>query len=375
MQVLSHSRLLCDKAFFIRQNRVPRSRKQLRRDEMRQKETKNSMRKGAIGMKKFMAMTMAMVMAAMALTGCGGSDAADDKASGDIPVIGINQYGQHASLDNCREGFLQGLEEAGLKEGVDYKIEYQNAGFDDNAATQIAQNFSAKNVALMCAIATPSATACYAAAEDKDIPVIFTAITDPEEAKLTGGNITGTSDKLPIEGQLQLIRKVQPDAKTIGILYTTSEPNSVSAVKEYQEKAGEYGFTIEALGVMTQAEVNQATDTLISKGVDCFTNLTDNNVVGVLPSILEKTNEAGIPVYGSEIEQVKLGCVASAGIEYVALGRQTGMMAAKILKGEAKASDMPYETISEFEIYVNPDAMAALKLSADVENAIDVTAE
>ena len=282
-------------------------------------------------MKKFMAMTMAMVMAAMALTGCGSSNAADDKASGDIPVIGINQYGQHASLDNCREGFLQGLEEAGLKEGVDYKIEYQNAGFDDNAATQIAQNFSAKNVALMCAIATPSATACYAAAEDKDIPVIFTAITDPEEAKLTGGNITGTSDKLPIEGQLELIRKVQPDAKTIGILYTTSEPNSVSAVKEYQEKAGEYGFKIEALGVMTQAEVNQATDTLISKGVDCFTNLTDNNVVGVLPSILEKTNEAGIPVYGSEIEQVKLGCVAAEGLDYLALGRQTGLMAAKVL--------------------------------------------
>lgn len=145
------------------------------------------------------------------------------------------------------------------------------------------------------------------------------------------------ANKLPIEGQLELIRKVQPDAKTIGILYTTSEPNSVSAVKEYQEKAEEYGFKIEALGVMTQAEVNQATDTLISKGVDCFTNLTDNNVVGVLPSnSWKKTNEAGIPVYGSEIEQVKLGCVASAGIEYVALGRQTGMMAAKILKGEAK---------------------------------------
>lgn len=327
-------------------------------------------------MKKFMAMTMAMVMTAMALTGCGGSASAEEgAASGDVPVIGISQYGQHASLDNCREGFLLGLEEAGLVEGVDYTIDYQNAGFDDNVATQIAQNFSANNVALMCAIATPSATACYAAAEDKDIPVIFTAITDPEEAKLTGGNITGTSDKLPIEGQLQLIREMQPDAKTIGILYTTSEPNSVSAVKEYQEKAGDYGFTIEALGVTSQAEVNQATDTLISKGVDCFTNLTDNNVVGVLPSILEKTNDAGIPVYGSEIEQVKLGCVASAGIEYVALGKQTGLMAAKILKGEAAAADMPYETISEFEIYVNPDAMAAMGLDAAVENAIDVTAE
>ncbi len=327
-------------------------------------------------MKKFMAMTMAMVMTAMALTGCGGGAATDESAAGgDVPVIGINQYGQHASLDNCREGFLLGLEEAGLVEGVDYTIDYQNAGFDDNVATQIAQNFSANNVALMCAIATPSATACYAAAEDKDIPVIFTAITDPEKAKLTGGNITGTSDKLPIEGQLQLIREMQPDAKTIGILYTTSEPNSVSAVEEYQAKAADYGFTIEALGVTSQAEVNQATDTLISKGVDCFTNLTDNNVVGVLPSILEKTNDAGIPVYGSEIEQVKLGCVASAGIEYVALGKQTGMMAAKILRGEAAAADMPYETITAFEIYVNPDAMSALNLNAAVENAIDVTAE
>ncbi len=328
-------------------------------------------------MKKFMAMTMAMVMAAAALTGCGGGAAQEenDAASGEIPVIGISQYGQHGSLDNCREGFLLGLEEAGLVEGVDYKIEYQNAGFDDNVATQIAQNFSANNVALMCAIATPSATACFAAAEDKDIPVIFTAITDPVQAKLDSGNITGTSDKLPVEAQLQLIREMQPDAKTIGILYTTSEPNSVSTIAEYQEKADEYGFTIEALGVMQQSEVVQAADTLIAKGVDCFTNLTDNNVVGVLPSILEKTNDAGIPVYGSEIEQVKIGCVASAGIEYVSLGKQTGMMAAKILKGEATAEEMPYETITEFEIYVNPDAMAAMNLDTEVENAIDVTAE
>ena len=323
-------------------------------------------------MKKFMAMTMAMVLAMGTLTGCGGSG---DAANGDIPVIGISQYGQHASLDNCREGFLLGLEEAGLVEGVDFEIDYQNAGFDDNIATQIAQNFSANDVALMCAIATPSATACYAAAEDKDIPVIFTAITDPEQAKLDSGNITGTSDKLPIEAQLQLIREMQPDAKTIGILYTTSEPNSVSAVEEYQAKAADYGFTIEAVGVMQQAEVVQATDTILKKGVDCLTNLTDNNVVGVLDSILEKTNDAGIPVYGSEIEQVKKGCVASAGIEYVGLGKQTGMMAAKILKGEATAEEMPYETVTDFEIYVNPDAMKALNLNVTVDGAKDVTAE
>ena len=326
-------------------------------------------------MKKMMALTMAMVMTAAALAGCSGSQ---DSASDDIPVIGISQYGQHPSLDNCREGFLQGLEASGLVEGVDYVIDYQNAGVDDTIAQQIAQNFSANNVALMCGIATNSATACYAAAEDKNIPVIFTAITDPVEAKLDSGNITGTSDKLPIEGQLELIRALQPEAETIGILYTTSEPNSVSTVREYQEKAGDYGFTIEAVGVMQQAEVLQATDTLIARDVDCFTNLTDNNVVGVLASILEKTNEAGIPVYGSEIEQVKIGCVASAGIEYVALGQRTGEMAAQILKGEATAEEMPYETISEYETYINPTALESMGISVPediVSAAIDVTAE
>lgn len=280
-----------------------------------------------------------------------------------VPVIGINQYGEHGSLDNCREGFLLGLIDAGLVEGEDFTIDYQNAGFDNAIATQIAQSFSANNVALMCAIATPSATACYAAAEDKDIPVIFTAITDPVEAKLDSGNVTGTSDKLPVEAQLDLIRKLQPDATTIGIIYTTSEPNSVSTIAEYQEKCGDYGFTVEAIGVTVQNEVTQATDTLISKGVDAFSNLTDNNVVGVLSSILEKTDEAGIPVYGSEIEQVKLGCVAAAGIDYIQLGRQTGMMAAKILKGEATASDMPYETISEYGIYVNSEAISAMGIT------------
>lgn len=292
------------------------------------------------------------------------------------PVIGINQYGEHASLDNCREGFILGLADAGLVEGDDFEIAYQNAGFDNAIATQIGQSFSANNVAIMCAIATPSATACYAAAEDKDIPVVFTAITDPEQAGLVGGNITGTSDKLPVDAQLDLIRKLQPEAKTIGILYTTSEPNSVSAIAEYEAKAPDYGFTIEALGVTAQSEVTQAADTLIGKGVDCFSNLTDNNVVGVLSSILEKTDEAGIPVYGSEVEQVKLGCVAAAGIDYVQLGRQTGMMAAKILTGEASAYDMDYETIAEYGIYVNTDALAAfgIELPAEIaEKAIEST--
>ncbi len=307
-------------------------------------------------MKKLFAAILTLTLA-LTFTACGTSKTSK------VPVIGISQYGEHASLDNCRTGFLEGLKEAGLTEGKDFEIDYQNASFDNSTATQIAQNFSSKNVALMCAIATPSATPCFAAAEDKDIPVVFNAITDPEEAKLTKGNITGVSDKLPVEAQLALIRKLQPDAKTIGIIYTTSEQNSVSAIAEYKEKAGDYGFTIEALGVTAQSEVTQAVDTLIGKKVDCFSNLTDNTVVGVLPSILEKTNEAGIPVYGSEIEQVKKGCVASAGIDYIKLGKIAGKMAAKILKGESKASDMKYETVSEYSTYINSDAINAMGIT------------
>lgn len=316
-------------------------------------------------LKKLLCAALALSLT-LALTACGGQDpAASASGSGEGTVyrIGISQYGEHPSLDNCRTGFLQGLEEAGLKEGVDFTVDYQNANFDDATATQIAGSFSSNGVDLMVGIATPAAVACYAAAEEKDIPVIFTAITDPVGAKLDSGNITGTSDALPVDAQLQLIRAMQPDAKTIGILYTTSEPNSVSTIAEYQAKAGEYGFTIDAVGVTAQSEVTQGADTLISHGVDCFSNLTDNTVVGVLGAILEKTDEAGIPVYGSEIEQMKNGCVAGAGIDYVKLGIQTGKMAAKVLTGEATCADLPYEIIEDYDLYLNTDALDAMGIS------------
>ena len=316
-------------------------------------------------LKKLLCATLALSLT-LALTACGGQDpAASASGSGEGTVyrIGISQYGEHPSLDNCRTGFLQGLEEAGLKEGVDFTVDYQNANFDDATATQIAGSFSAGGVDMMVGIATPAAVACYAAAEEKDIPVIFTAITDPVGAHLDAGNITGTSDALPVEGQLQLIRALQPDADTIGIVYTTSEANSVYSISVYEELAADYGFTIDAVGVTSQAEVTQAVDTLLSHGVDCLSNLTDNNVVGVLGAILEKTDEAGIPVYGSEVEQVKLGCVGGAGLDYIQLGIQTGLMAAKVLTGEAACEDLPYETIENYGLYINSDAAAELGIT------------
>ena len=271
--------------------------------------------------------------------------------------IGIGQFAQHGSLDNCYQGFLAGLAEAGIVEGENLKVDYQNAQADMGIAQQIAAQFAAGRVDMMVGIATPMAQACYNAASGA-MPTIFTAVTDPIAAGFVNadgaaaGEVTGTSDALPIKAQLETIRAMLPEAKKVGILYTTSEVNSISAIEIYKQLAPQYGFEIVESGISTIADIPLALDMLLSK-VDCLTNLTDNTVVSALALMLDKANAAGKPVFGSEIEQVKLGCIAAEGLDYVALGRQTGLMAAKVLKGEAKASEIAYEIITEPGLYVN----------------------
>ncbi len=301
---------------------------------------------------------MAMVMAAMTMAAAMAVPAMADEES---VTIGISQFAEHGSLDNCREGFLEGLKEAGYEEGKNLTIEYQNAQADTGNAATIADSFVNKKVDLICAIATPSAMSAYNSAMDADIPVIYTAVSDPAGAGLVNedgtnvGNITGTSDKLPVTEQMALIRELMPDAKKIGILYTTSEANSVSTIQEYKDHAEEYGFEIVDTGINTIADVEMAAKDLASK-VDCISNLTDNTVVSALQTVLAAANDAKIPVFGSEVEQVKNGCVAAVGIDYVALGKQTGEMAAKVLKGEATAAETPFEICEGGNVYVNTEA-------------------
>ena len=277
-------------------------------------------------------------------------------------TVGIGQFAEHGSLDNCRTGFVEGLAEAGLVEGDNLTILYQNAQADMGIAQQIAAQFAAKPVDLMVGIATPMAQACYNAAGE--IPTIYIADADGKAA----GEVTGTSDALPVAAQLATIRAMLPEAKAIGILYTTSEVNSLSTIETYKSLAPEYGFEIVESGISTSADIPLALDALLSK-VDCMTNLTDNTVVSALALVLDKANAAGKPVFGSEIEQVKLGCVAAEGLDYLALGRQTGLMAAKVLKGEAKASDMTYEVISDPSLYINSEALAHFGITLSDELA------
>lgn len=304
-------------------------------------------------------MTMAAILTAASLmTGCGANAEPQEAGQAETYTIGISQFAEHGSLDNCREGFLAGLKEAGIEEGVNLKVLFDNSQADTATAGMIADNYVSRKVDLICAIATPSAMSAYNACMDKDIPVIYTAISDPVSAGLASadgtpaGNISGTADTLPVEAQLRMIREILPDARKIGILYTTSEANSISTIETYKTLAGGYGFEIVETGINTLADVDMAAADMVSK-VDCISNLTDNTVVQGLQTVLAKANAAGIPVFGSEVEQVKNGCLASEGIDYTALGKQTGAMAAKVLKGEAKAYDLKYEVCEGSNLYLN----------------------
>ena len=317
--------------------------------------------------KKMVAVLVSAMMTMGLLTGCKSSGS----KSGDAEyTIGISQFAEHGSLDNCREGFIEGLKEEGIEEGENLKIEYKNAAADQGTAKQISDTFVSDKVDLICGIATPSAQAAFNSAMNSDIPVIYTAVTDPAEAKLVDdegnpvGEITGTSDELPIKEQLEMIREILPDAKKVGILYTTSEANSVSALSTYKKLAGDYDLEIVEKGVTQTADISLAAEELLGE-VDCLTNLTDNTVVNSLATILDKANAQKIPVFGSEIEQVKLGCLAAEGLDYIKPGKQTGKMAAQVLKGEKKASEIKYETISEPGLYVNTKAAENLGITID----------
>jgi len=315
------------------------------------------------------------LLACMGLVaGCGGNDEKQQNVT-----IGINQFADHGSLDNCREGFIEGLRQAGFEEGVNVEFEYSNANADPGIANQIAQNHAANDVDLMCAIATPSAQAAYNAALDKEIPVIYTAVSDPEAAGLAGEGmkVTGTSDLLPLDEQIAMIRQLMPEAKTIGVLYCTSEANSISNIARLEQIVPEYGFTLVTKGVSAPADIPMATDSILTQ-VDCLTNLTDNTIVNSLAVVLDKANAKGIPVFGSEVEQVKLGCAAAANIDYYKLGIMTGQMAAKVLNGE-DITTIPYEIITDNELVVNSEVLAKYNIvvpeGMEVVEAADITNE
>ena len=271
----------------------------------------------------------------------------------------------HPSLDNCYNGVISALESSRLQYTVDYQIGSGNSA--DSDCTNFAKNMVAANYDMIIAIATPAAKSAFAATDDTEIPVIFCAVSDPVAAGLVesmdapGYLCTGTSDVLDLEAQVALIKAMQPEVKSIGILYTSSEDNSITNLKNFKAICDKEGIEVVATAVQGASDIPSAAEELASK-VDCINNFTDNNVVNNLSVVLTAADKYGIPVYGSEEEQVINGCLASVSIDYVALGRVTGEMAVSVLKGE-DASTMAVKTITEATPVINSSVLKKLGLS------------
>lgn len=311
-------------------------------------------------MKKIIALLLVAIMM-FAFAGCSENKNKEDS----VLKIGIIQYMSHPSLDNCYNGIISALENSGIEYTVDYQTGSSSSA--DADCTNFAKNMVAANYDMIIAIATPAAKAAFAATDDTEIPVIFCAVSDPiaaglvESMEAPGYICTGTSDVLDLEAQVAIIKAMQPDVKSIGILYTSSEDNSITNLKNFKSVCDKENIEVVATAVQGASDIPSAAEELALK-VDCINNFTDNNVVNNLSVVLSAADKYGIPVYGSEEEQVVNGCLASVSIDYVALGKVTGEMAVEVLNG-ADASAMPVKTITEATPVINSSVLKKLGLS------------
>lgn len=300
----------------------------------------------------------------MLLTACG---AGSKETSGEakeknekVVKIGISQIVEHPSLDAAREGFIAALKDAGYVEGKNLKLDYQNAQGDMNNNMSIAKNLVADKDDLILAIATPSAQAVVNAT--KDIPILFTAITDPVGAQLVqsldkpGGNVTGTSDTHPeaIKNTIEAIKKFIPNAKKVGIIYNNGEPNSVVNVKNAKSALEAAGLETVETTITASSEVKQAAESMVGRA-DVLYIPKDNTVVAALESVIKVANDKNIPTFVGEGDSVKRGTFASYGFDYHDLGYTTGKMAVEILKGK-KPSEIPVGFPENLQLYINKKA-------------------
>ncbi len=300
----------------------------------------------------------AAVAFALTASSCAAPSSSPSGSAAGTPVkIGITQIVSHPSLNASVEGFKEALADA----GYDATYDEQNAQGDVQTAATIAGNFATADLDLVLAVATPTAQAAAQAITDK--PVLFTAVTDPVGAGLVkslkdpGGNVTGTTDAPPVEDgdnpatkQMSLIKQIVPDAKTVGIVYSSGEANSLTQVKWAKEAAKSMDLEIKEATVTTSAEVQQAAESL---SVDAYYVITDNTVVSALDSLLTVAESKKVPTIAAEGNSVADGCVGSWGISYHDLGYQTGEMAAKVLAGEADPASTPVEDAKNLELYLN----------------------
>lgn len=302
---------------------------------------------------------MGVTLLSAALFGCGGEDkaaapAADAKA--ETKTVAITAIVEHPALDEVRQGAIEELGNAGYKQGENLTVNFQSAQGNTATAGQIAKQFAADNPDAIIAIATPSAQSIVNATNT--IPVVFSAVTDPVEAKLVGSldgsgtNVTGASDVLPLEPQIELIKEIVPNVKNIGFVYSPGEVNSAVTLKKLKEIAAPLGLNIVEAPAQKASDIAMAAQSLVGR-VDVIYTPTDNNVLSSYEALAKVAKEAKLPLIGSNTDTVARGAIAALGVNYHELGIQTGKITARILKGE-KPGDIAIYRASELDLHVSP---------------------
>lgn len=295
----------------------------------------------------------------------------------ELKKVGIVQIMEHPSLNTIRESMIDELAELGFAEHERIIIDYQDAQGDQTNLKTICQKFANHEYDLIVAIATPSAQA--AAGETTTIPVLFSACTDPVGSGLVdslekpGKNVSGTSDAVSAEQIMELAMQITPDIKKIGALYNSSETNSVSVINDLKAYADRNGMTVIDATVTNSSEVQQAVQSLVGK-VDAVFSPIDNTVASAMPVVAQVTRKAKIPMYVGADSMVKEGGLATYGVNYVTLGRETARMAAEILGGK-KVGDLPVVMITDFEIYLNLETAEAIGVTIPdgvLEEAVEI---
>lgn len=280
--------------------------------------------------------------------------------------IGVLQLIEHNALDSAYKGFVDGLKEAGYEDGKNIIIDYQNAQGEQANCITIGQKFINDKSDLILAIATPAAQAI--ANMTKDIPILITAVTDPADSKLVadnnapGGNVTGTSDLTPVEAQIELLKEIIPNVKTVGLLYCSSEQNSVFQINIAKKKLDAMGIKYIDIAISNLNEIQQVIQNVIGK-VEAIYTPTDNMIANGMATVALMTEPAKIPVICGEGGMTMLGGTATYGINYYELGKLTSTQAVSILKGDKKTSEMPIEYLQKFDLVVNTNMIESIGLT------------
>ncbi|TCN27955.1 ABC transporter substrate-binding protein [Mesobacillus foraminis] len=329
-------------------------------------------------LKRFRTMAAAGIAGAMLLAGCGsqessGEKTSDEKKNNETFKVGVTQIAEHPSLDAAFEGFKKALEEKGL----DVEYDVQNAQGDQNNNASIASNFEGDGVDLIFGNSTPSALSALNAT--KDIPIVFTSVTDPVGSGLvksmenTEGNVTGTTDTHPdaIPNTVKFMAD-HFDGKKVGLIYNSGEQNSIAQIELVKEAGKGTDLKFVEATVSTTAEVKQAAESLVGK-VDMFYIITDNTVVSGLESVIMVANDNDLPLFVGELDSVAKGGFAAYGFDYEDIGYEAGVMAAQILNGEKKPSELPVQYPQKLKLVINKKA--AEEMGVEINKEWDSLAE